>query len=359
MRGRLITARQQRTRAAGATSGRRKISPWQTDRRLRRAAFITAAAVVLLVAAVLVVGYVRSFAGPLRQPVGQVNSVVITMGEYVKRLRVYELSTQAAGQQPDYSQIPFTLVFGMQDEELIRQGAPRFGVRVTPADVERELRARVLGLQSRPESPETIGDAHFKELYAQFLSQVKLNDGDFRRIVEVEALRARLKDFLAQDPSQVPVVAEQVHLRAIVIGPPQEGQQPVQPEHVIDRLRRGEDFAKLAQELSAHPSARDDGDLGFKPRHVLPEDVDKVAFSAPVGLVYTPIVTANGSWIIEVLGKEADRRVSKDDYESLKEFALTNWLSDQRKAPYNTVKLFWDSDRYQFAVDQARKIRKA
>ncbi|MBI3953566.1 MAG: peptidylprolyl isomerase [Chloroflexi bacterium] len=321
-------------------------------------AILTAVAVVAVVVAVVITGYTRNLAGPLRQPVGQVNDVIITMGEYVKRLRVYELGTRASGQQPDYSQIPFTLVFGMQDEELMRQGAPRFGVRVTPAEVEKELRTRVLALQGRSESPESIDAAHFKELYAQFLSELKLRDQEYRRVVEADVLRARLKDFLAQDPKQVPVVAEQVHLRAIRIGQAQEGQQPVRPEAVIDRWRRGEDFARLAAELSDHPSARDGGDLGFKPRHVLPEEVDQVAFAAPSGPIYTPVVTAGGTWIIEVLAREENRRVSKEDFEVLKEFALTNWLQEQRRAEYNTVKLFWDSDRYQFAVEQARKIRK-
>ena len=315
-------------------------------------------AAVAVVAAVLVLGYVRTLAAPLRQPVGQVNDVIITMGEYVKRLRVYELSVRGSGQQPDYSQIPFTLVFGMQDEELMRQGAPRFGVKVTPAEVDLVLRGRVLQLRGRTESAAEIDEAHFKELYAQLLSEVKLSDLEFRRIVEADVLRARLKDFLAQDPQQVPVVAEQVHLRAIVVAPPEAGQESVNPEQVIDRLRRGEDFAKLAAELSAHRSAQNGGDLGYKPRHVLAAEVDQVAFSAPVGPVYTPIGTAGGTWIIEVLGKDENRRVAPEDFEVLKEFALTNWLAEQRKAEHNNVKLFWDSDRYQFAVDQARRIRK-
>jgi len=337
--------------------GRRKVSRWSTDRRLRRLAIITGVIAVAAVAAVLVVGYVVKLAGPLRQPVGQVNDVVITMGEYVKRLRVYELSVRGSGQQPDYSQIPFTLVFGMQDEELIRQGAPRHGVRVTPAEVERELRTRVLSSQGRTESPETIDAAHFKEIYAQFLSELKLGDSDFRHIVEGDVLRGRLKDLLAQDPDQVPAVAEQVHLRAIVLGTPEEGQPTVTPEQVIDRWRRGEDFGALAAELSSHRSARNGGDLDFKPRHVLPEEVDQVAFSAPIGPVYTPISTGAGYWIIEVLAKDENRRVSLEDFEVLKEFALSNWLREQRKEENNTVKIFWDSGRYEFAVEQARRIR--
>ena len=73
---------------------------------------------------------------------------------------------------------------------------------------------------------------------------------------------------------------------------------------VLERLNNGEDFAKVAKELSTDPEAEKEGDMGFFSRGVLPEALDRVAFSLSPGKISKVVETPYGYHIIKVLEKE-------------------------------------------------------
>jgi peptidyl-prolyl cis-trans isomerase D len=78
-----------------------------------------------------------------------------------------------------------------------------------------------------------------------------------------------------------------------------EAQQKAQT--AIERLRKGEDFAALAKELSDDPgSAGQGGDLGLFERGVMVKEFEDVAFSLPVGQVSEPVRSPFGVHLIEV-----------------------------------------------------------
>ncbi len=58
---------------------------------------------------------------------------------------------------------------------------------------------------------------------------------------------------------------------------------------VLARLENGEDFAKVAAQISIGPEAVRGGDLGLIYRQTMPEPLDKTLFSLPVGKI-SPIV---------------------------------------------------------------------
>jgi peptidyl-prolyl cis-trans isomerase D len=69
----------------------------------------------------------------------------------------------------------------------------------------------------------------------------------------------------------------------------------------LERLRKGEDFAALAKELSDDPgSAGQGGDLGLFERGVMVKEFEDVAFSLPVGQVSEPVRSPFGVHLIEV-----------------------------------------------------------
>jgi peptidyl-prolyl cis-trans isomerase D len=69
----------------------------------------------------------------------------------------------------------------------------------------------------------------------------------------------------------------------------------------LERLRKGEDFAVLAKELSDDPgSAAQGGDLGWFERGVMVKEFEDVAFSLPAGQVSEPVRSPFGLHLIEV-----------------------------------------------------------
>lgn len=83
------------------------------------------------------------------------------------------------------------------------------------------------------------------------------------------------------------------------------------------RLDQGEDFAKVAREESEDPeSASRGGDIGYVLRGVAPPELEKAAFSLPVGQVGEPILSESGYSVIKVVERRA---AESPDFERFKE----------------------------------------
>jgi parvulin-like peptidyl-prolyl isomerase len=134
-----------------------------------------------------------------------------------------------------------------------------------------------------------------------------------------EALRKRmlLEKLIARDVNAKIQVADEeaeryynVHRRAYVTDRRVRVAQIVLPdrdraEGILKRLKAGEDFGKVAREVSIGPEAMRDGDLGFFERGVMPEAIDRMVFSLPVGKVSRVAQSPYGFHIFKVLGQAA------------------------------------------------------
>jgi len=109
---------------------------------------------------------------------------------------------------------------------------------------------------------------------------------------------------------------------------------------VVEKLNAGEDFAKVAADMSIGPEAQHGGDLGFITRLVMPEPLDKTIFKMPVNEISPIIQSSYGFHIFKILesqpakaGNFAD--VRKDviaDIRSQKEdAAFMAWLEELKK----------------------------
>ena len=71
---------------------------------------------------------------------------------------------------------------------------------------------------------------------------------------------------------------------------------------ILDRIKQGEKFGKLAKELSIDSgSAKRDGRLGYFGRGKMVKEFENVAFSLEVGKISEPIKTQYGYHIIKRL----------------------------------------------------------
>jgi peptidyl-prolyl cis-trans isomerase C len=88
-------------------------------------------------------------------------------------------------------------------------------------------------------------------------------------------------------------------------------------EAIMKRIRNGEDFAKLAAELSEDPASKGKGgDLGFFPRGKMVPDFEKAAFSLKAGEVGDIILSQFGYHLIKVEEKKA---ATLEPYETTRE----------------------------------------
>jgi peptidyl-prolyl cis-trans isomerase D len=87
-----------------------------------------------------------------------------------------------------------------------------------------------------------------------------------------------------------------------------------QAEKVLEMVKKGGDFPKLAKQYSEDPGSKDKGgDLGWILKGQTVPEFQQVAFSLPVGQVSGLVQTQYGFHIIKVLGKETAHTKSFDE----------------------------------------------
>lgn len=250
--------------------------------------------------------------------VATVNGTALTLAEFERQANQVRDEFVRQGLDPNsdegkqqlnqvYSQILETMIA----QEIVRQGAKAQNVTVTEDDVKTEL--------DRITQQQGGAEALKKALEAQGMTQDELVGLVRDRLTAVKLAAVLTKD--------LPTTAEQVHARHILVKTEDEAKK------VIDRLKAGEDFGKLAGELSTDPGGKSNGgDLGWFGRGMMVPSFEEAAFALPVKQVSQPVQSQFGYHVIEVLEKDAKRSLPQDQIDQQREDKLIGWLEEQRKA---------------------------
>jgi len=166
-----------------------------------------------------------------------------------------------------------------------------------------------------------------KRLTLEKLIQAEVND---RVVVSIDEARryyvANRRRYVAE---------ERVHLSQIILTEEEAG------EKAAARLKAGEDFDKVAREVSIGPEREHGGDLGYFSRGMLPEAIEKVVFSLPIGQPSKLIQSPYGYHIFRVSKKERKgagrfedllERVKTDLRKEKEEEAFMDWLEALKTA---------------------------
>lgn len=111
-------------------------------------------------------------------------------------------------------------------------------------------------------------------------------------------------------------------------------------EKAVERLKSGEEFAKVAADVSISPEARRGGDLGFITRWIMPEPLDKTIFNLPLNTISPVVQSPYGFHVFKVTEMQRAREANLADVREdviadirlqKEEAAYAVWLEDLRR----------------------------
>jgi peptidyl-prolyl cis-trans isomerase SurA len=125
---------------------------------------------------------------------------------------------------------------------------------------------------------------------------------------------------------------EEVHVRHVFLPLPEDAPEAqakkvqAEAERVRQRLLAGEDFEKVARQVSKGPSAEDGGDLGWLRRGTIDKRLEDAAFALKDGVI-SPVVRAGpGLHVVKVEGR---RRGGAKTFEEAKEEIRARLFEEQ------------------------------
>jgi parvulin-like peptidyl-prolyl isomerase len=369
---------------------RRQLARWQRERRAQRLIIAGGLSAILLVVGISLFGFYQEFVAKAQEPIARVDDHTFPLGEYAQTLglRRYLLDAQIENLQRVLAQgvpvtstleslqqarssLSFQVVEDWIAEQLVRQETSRLGITVSAQEVTQAIKSKfVSSLASEgqsagaPQAPtstvttttptsgtaggqakEAAAEEEFQASYRAFLKRAKTTDARYRRLIEWTLLAGKLQEYLAKE---VKSTAPQVHLLAILVNSQQEAQT------VLDRLKKGEDFAQVAREVSQDAASKENGgDIGWVPRGLLERELEEAAFSLSQGQVSRPISTKEGYYILKVLEKADSREIEPAILERIKAGALDRWL--ERAETQHRVERYITSDKLNWAEAQLEK----
>ncbi len=265
---------------------------------------------VFLTGLLLVWGAV-SLAGVPKGSVAIVNGVTITQKSFNRALAQAERRFSQAGRKLEGNQlenVKKNILETLIDRELLYQESQKEGVKVREGEIEKKIgelkkqfpekgsfekALKAINLTEN-ELKEQVKQQMFirKMIDEKITPKVKINDNDaqtfydshlniFKRPEEVRASHILIK------------VAPDADKRKVA-----EAKRKI--EVALKRVKSGEDFAKVAKEVSEGPSAKRGGDLGYFRRGQMVKPFEDAAFGMKKGQISGIVRTRFGFHIIKV-----------------------------------------------------------
>ena len=378
------TQRRRRRRRMSAEDAQRQSERRVQERRRQKIALGIGAALVLVVVAIVSIGYYVEFYKPPRELAGQVRDVRFTMGDLVDRIRVLQGVNRYQGGRVDLSTVPFEYLQNMIQAEIIRQAAPGLGFSVSDEDIDQELRRRFRPI---PPPGQQVDEGQLDQEYANglttFLTSTKLSEDDYRRLVEEELLRSQLSLLI-----DAGIPDEMVQVEVAWIRMDQDG--AADPQEVRNRLQR-ESFAQVAAEVNVPDGfTNPEGYVGWVPQGAFPELDDELYGNPareleplPAGETSEPIFTQEGVYIIHIItgpevqplrgfqsladmGEGEFENLTQEEREAIRQELrirgklaqqeVDQWFEDQisRGSDEEWLKIRFDSELYGWVADQVQ-----
>ena len=141
--------------------------------------------------------------------------------------------------------------------------------------------------------------------------------GEGKGAVSNEAMQKVYQDAVKQMGEEQEVHARHILFRADGTDPKTSEAAETKVKATIERLKKGEDFATLAKELTEDPSGKQDGgDLGYFTKEQMVPEFAEVAFKLDKGQISDPVKTQFGWHVLKV---EDKRKKEAPSFEKVKD----------------------------------------
>jgi peptidyl-prolyl cis-trans isomerase SurA len=208
----------------------------------------------------------------------------------------------------------------INDNLLLIQAQKDTTIEVSSKEVESAVEEQMKKVKSQFSSEEAFQDQlkaeqltenELKKKYREQIKKQMLIDRlTSKKLSRVSVSNKEVRDFYQAYKDSIPDQPESIKLSHILleIKPGQSTLDSLKKkaEMVLDLVKKGEDFAKLAEEYSDDPSSKNGGDLGFFKKGDMIEKFEKAAFSLNPGETSDVVETEFGYHIIKVEEKKDD-----------------------------------------------------
>ena len=319
----------------------------------------------LLLAAVLAAG-----AGPgvasarvVERVVAVVNDNILLLGELNERIRpmMSQIEQIPDGQmrKQRLAQLRREMLDHMVDDLIIQQEASRLKITVSDRDLELAvkdvMRKNSLTRQQLEEALRQEGNsitAYKVKILKPQLLRLRVLNVQVRSRVSVSD--DEIKAFYQSNLRKLGVESKVRARHIFIVIPGGATTKKIRErrrfaESLLARLKKGEDFDKMARQHSQDSVTRaDGGDLGWFSRGTLPSNVENVVFSMKKNELRGPLRTERGYHLIQVVGRKESSARSLDEvkdelreqiYGQKLEKATKSWLMEKRKSAHIDVKL--------------------
>ena len=293
---------------------RKPTTRWDEERRGQLLVIALGTAVVIAVALIALFGYYQTQVRPKGETVLQVGNRSFSL-DYVERRLRYDISQGNTLYQASASQAPTLLLNEIEQEELMRQGAPEKGVDLSDEAVDAEIR-------SRENVPDNADRNTFAAAYRKAVRSSGLSTEGYRDVIAGDMANKALQSMFKE---QAPKTADQVRFGVIILATEDDAKTALQ------RLQNGEDFATVAKDLSQDTASKDKGgEQDWTPRGLLDPALDQALFSLEVGQISDIITGQNALFIVRVLERQDQRETTDSQQSQLASQAMSEWLSQLR-----------------------------
>lgn len=303
-------------------------------------------------------------AGVADRIVAVVNGEVITLSELHRAFAPYAAHIEANYKGPDkeafLKQGEAAFLQRMIDQILIEQEAKKPGVGIAAVKDE-EVMGMVKDMLAKnrltmqdylkklAEEGKTLESAK-QEIRGQMLRMRLLRREVQSRILVKDEEIGEYYDKHREDYEG----REAVHIRQIFLPVPEGADSGArdrvraEANQLRERILKGERFEVMAARYSRGPAAAEGGDIGFVERGVMMPEVEKAAFSLPVGEVSEVLETEAGFLLLVVVDKKGaglkPLPVVRDEIKAKIEDEKVNkkydeWMAELRKKSFIDIRL--------------------
>ncbi len=245
-----------------------------------------------------------------------------------------------------------TIVEQMIEDKLVLSRAKLIGLEVTDKEIEEKLQEVKDGFPSEEEFYNTIQTQGLtiQSLKNRYRDQILMRKAVEKEVrTKVDVLPNEITEYYQSHKEEFKQ-NKKVKVKNILLRAKDEIEfelARVQAEQIIERLKKGEDFEKLAEEYSQGPGASSGGDMGYIEKGQMIKELDEEVFSLNIGEISRPIKTDLGYHICKVEDIKYGGVLSLEEaygqiYEKLFRMkfqqALKEWLEDLKKKAYISIK---------------------